>query len=86
MKSHQLVSKLDVLEKFHDSIRLANRDDRNRSCSSVKVALVNIVYFCDILIGIYLIIGHIDFSERPYAKLWIRTSVRNPKSERSDSG
>ena len=40
MKSHQLVAKLEVLEKFHDSIRLANRDDRNRSCSSVKAALL----------------------------------------------
>ena len=39
MESHQLVSKPEVLEKFHDSIRLANRDDRNRSCSSVKAAL-----------------------------------------------
>ena len=39
MESHQLMSKPEVLEKFHDSIRLANRDDRNRSCSSVKAAL-----------------------------------------------
>ena len=45
------------------------------------------MYFCDILMGIYRIIGHIDFfSERPDAKIWIRTSVRDPKSERSDSG
>ena len=43
MESHQLVSKPEILEKFHDSIRLANRDDRNRSCSSVKAALKPII-------------------------------------------
>ena len=32
------MSKPEVLEKLHDSIRLANRDDRNRSCSSMKAA------------------------------------------------
>ena len=43
--------------------------------------------FCYILMEIYLNIGHIDFfNERLDAKIWIRTSVRDPKSERSDSG
>ena len=40
MMSHQLVSKFIVLEKFNDSIRLPNRDDRNGSCANVKAALL----------------------------------------------
>ena len=39
MKSHHIVSKLKLLEKFHDSIRLVNRDDRNGSRAGVKAAL-----------------------------------------------
>ena len=45
------------------------------------------MYFCHKLMEIYLNMGNVDFfSERPDAKIWIRTSVRDPKSERSDSG
>ena len=39
MKSHQLVSSRQIPAKQHDSLRLANRDDRNRSCSSMNAAL-----------------------------------------------
>ena len=39
MKSHQLVSNRQIPAKLHDSLRFANRDDRNRSCSSVNAAL-----------------------------------------------
>ena len=46
-----------------------------------------LILLSDVLMGIYLNIGYIDFfSERPDAKIWIRTSVRDPKFERSDSG
>ena len=44
MKSHQIASKLKCLEKFHDSIRLVNRDDRNRSRASVKAAYAHLLY------------------------------------------
>ena len=48
---------------------------------------VNIVYFCLIIIENYLHIGHIDFfSEHLDAKILIQTSVRDLKSEHSDSG
>ena len=38
MKSHQLVSNRQIPAKLHDSLRFANCDDRNRSCSSVNAA------------------------------------------------
>ena len=43
------------------------------------------VFFCQILMKIYLKLDMLIFSERPDAKICIRTSVRDPKSERSDS-
>ena len=41
MKSYRLISKLKILETFHDSIRVANRDNSNgsRATCSVKAAL-----------------------------------------------
>ena len=39
MKSHHLVSKVNISEKFHDSRRMANRYDRHGSRASVKAAL-----------------------------------------------
>ena len=44
MKSHQLVSNRQIPAKLHDSLRLANRGDRNRSCSSVNAALERILF------------------------------------------
>ena len=44
------------------------------------------MYFCHILMEIYLNMGNVALIERPGAKIWIRTSIRDPKSERSDSG
>ena len=50
MKSYHLISKLNIkLETFHDSIRVANRDDSNgsRATCSVKAAVRYFHRFCN---------------------------------------
>ena len=53
MKSYHLISKLNIkLETFHDSIRVANRDDSNgsRATCSVKAAVRSLdVIFSSVL-------------------------------------